>query len=247
MSARALETPVENTSSEPWPRGVSIKPQFSIGNVVTRLKNEFPALSISKVRYLEEQGIVEPARSASGYRKFSAADIERLRYCLTAQRDTFKPISTIRDELKALDAGQEVAVVPVARIVSEDGVAVEPVSGSTVTRRDLEDFSGATTDFLNRLAEVGLLVSDSRGRYPASSVKLVRTLMQLNAGGVPIKNLRFIATFASRLSSILETGSPVTRGRSVEGERQRARSHDLARLATQAAELLVGQEIDNRF
>ena len=90
-----------------WPHDADHSPELSIGRVVDALKDEFPAISLSKVRYLESEGLVSPARTGSGYRKYSAADVERLRYVLTEQRDSFTPLSVIRGQLDALDAGHE--------------------------------------------------------------------------------------------------------------------------------------------
>ena len=100
-SQRRLES--EPTAGT-WPVGVSTKPVFSIGKVVEQVKGEFPTVSVSKLRFLEDQGIVSPARTASGYRKYSAADIERVRYCLSRQRDSFLPLRLIREQLAQLDA-----------------------------------------------------------------------------------------------------------------------------------------------
>src|SRR5215471_7641151 len=73
--------------------------QFGIGEVLSQLRGEFPDISPSKIRFLEAEGLIEPARSSSGYRRFSAADIERLRYILTMQRDSYLPLRVIRERL----------------------------------------------------------------------------------------------------------------------------------------------------
>ena len=101
-----------------WPHDADHSPELSIGRVVDALKDEFPAISLSKVRYLESEGLVSPARTGSGYRKYSAADVERLRYVLTEQRDSFTPLSVIRAQLAALDAGCVQAVSTIARLES---------------------------------------------------------------------------------------------------------------------------------
>ena len=80
--------------SDPSARG-----QFGIGEVLAQLRPEFADISTSKIRFLEAEGLIEPARSRSGYRRFSAADIERLRYILTMQRDSYLPLRVIRDRL----------------------------------------------------------------------------------------------------------------------------------------------------
>lgn len=83
VAASARRSAQLETTAASWPAGVSTKPVFSIGKVVERVKGEFPTISVSKLRFLEDQGIVSPARTASGYRKYSAADIERVRFaCL---------------------------------------------------------------------------------------------------------------------------------------------------------------------
>ena len=87
MNARAQRKVTEETI-EPWPRGISREPELSIGQLVERLKGEFPAITQSKVRFLEDKGLVVPARTLAGYRKYSRADIERLRYVLASQRDS---------------------------------------------------------------------------------------------------------------------------------------------------------------
>ena len=94
-----------------WPHDADHSPELSIGRVVEELAEEFPAISLSKVRYLESEGLVNPARTGAGYRKYSAADVERLRYVLAEQRDSFTPLSVIRSQLDALDAGHSPHVV----------------------------------------------------------------------------------------------------------------------------------------
>ena len=80
---------------------------MSIGEVLNRLRPDFPDVSISKIRFLESEGLVEPERTASGYRKFSYADLERLRYILTAQRDHYYPLKVIKEHLDAMERGLE--------------------------------------------------------------------------------------------------------------------------------------------
>ncbi len=80
---------------------------LAIGEVLSRLRPDFPDITISKIRFLEAEGLVEPERTGSGYRKFSRADVDRLRYVLTAQRDHYLPLRVIREHLAALDRGLE--------------------------------------------------------------------------------------------------------------------------------------------
>ena len=85
---------------------------MSIGEVLTQLRADFPDVTISKIRFLESEGLVEPARTPSGYRKFSHADVGRLHYVLATQRDHYLPLRVIKDHLDALDRGLEPPAVP---------------------------------------------------------------------------------------------------------------------------------------
>uniref|UniRef100_UPI0036F21E2E transcriptional regulator FtsR n=1 Tax=Fodinicola feengrottensis TaxID=435914 RepID=UPI0036F21E2E len=85
------------------------RPSMSIGEVLERLRSEFPDITISKLRYLESEGLVEPERTAAGYRKYTHADLARLRYVLLAQRDYYMPLKVIREQLDALDRGEQPA------------------------------------------------------------------------------------------------------------------------------------------
>ena len=107
---------------EPWPRGISRRASMRISDVLASLQIEFPAVTTSKLRFLEEQGLVEPVRTAAGYRQYSPADIERLRFVLRQQRDRYMPLKVIGERLAALDAGEEDEPAPRARLATRDGV-----------------------------------------------------------------------------------------------------------------------------
>ena len=92
---------------EPWPQGISRRATMRISDVLRALRAEFPHVSHSKLRFLEEQGLIEPVRTASGYRQYSPADVERLRFVLVEQRDRYLPLKVIKDRLAALDAGTD--------------------------------------------------------------------------------------------------------------------------------------------
>src|ERR687886_1404643 len=106
---------------------------MSIGEVLTTLRPDFPDVTISKIRFLEEQGLIDPERTPSGYRKFAHRDVERLRFVLSVQRDHYLPLRVIRDHLDALDAGLDPPPLPgaprVPRLVP-DAPAEAPTSWS---------------------------------------------------------------------------------------------------------------------
>ena len=91
---------------------VPARAYLSIGEVLGKLRGDFPDITISKIRFLESEGLIEPQRTPSGYRKFTGVDLERLRYVLTAQRDQYLPLRVIKENLDALDRGLEPAALP---------------------------------------------------------------------------------------------------------------------------------------
>src|SRR3954452_12616434 len=88
-------------------QSASSRARLSIGEVLSQLRGDFPGLNISKIRFLEAEGLIEPERTPSGYRKFSHQDVERLRYVLTCQREHYLPLKVIREHLDAIDRGLE--------------------------------------------------------------------------------------------------------------------------------------------
>jgi DNA-binding transcriptional MerR regulator len=128
-------------SAQSWPAGLSHRASYSISAVLDALAREFPELSVSKLRYLEDQGLVSPERTASGYRRYSEADVERVAWVLTQQRDHFLPLKVIRARLRELDAAGEraessprwprpapVDLQDVAIVTGEDQARVEAVA-----------------------------------------------------------------------------------------------------------------------
>ena len=236
----ARRRPQPEPKATAWPAGVSTKPVFSIGKVVDRVKGEFPTISVSKLRFLEDQGIVSPARTASGYRKYSAADIERVRFCLSRQRDSFLPLRVIREQLAQLDAGRSLSQVPsspqAARLVASEGqlVAASAPDGA-LTTRELLDLSGVSTEELDSFVQAGLVSPDLSGRFPARSHQIVKLASILVEQGIPPRQLRFLKTSALRLLDLVErAASPVTyRANSVAKARHLAETQELSEAAAQ--------------
>ncbi|MFJ1455022.1 MerR family transcriptional regulator [Nocardia sp. N2S4-5] len=104
------------TGAAQWTRG-----GMSIGSVLDLLRPDFPDITISKIRFLESEGLVSPERTPSGYRRFSVADVERLRFVLTAQRDQYLPLKVIKEQLEAIDSGAATLGVREARARAADG------------------------------------------------------------------------------------------------------------------------------
>ncbi|MEH6382596.1 MAG: MerR family transcriptional regulator, partial [Dietzia cercidiphylli] len=146
--------------------GATEEGHLSIGGVIALLSPEFPDLTVSKVRFLENEGLVTPERTASGYRRFSVGDRERLRYVLTAQRDRYLPLKVIREELEALDSaiadGSTTALLPRPGGDGVPGSTPDDFRSDTVlrlTREDVVEQSGVDAELVGSLVDAGLIVA----------------------------------------------------------------------------------------
>jgi len=136
---------------------------MSIGEVLARLREDFPDVTISKLRFLEAEGLVEPVRTAAGYRKYAAADVERLSFVLAAQRDRFLPLRVIRDHLAALDRGEP--AVPLDYGFDGDAYPVratpdgedDPATGGPLRRDEMLARTGLSDVELTELEDAGLV------------------------------------------------------------------------------------------
>lgn len=219
-------------TDNPWPRGVSREPIYGIGQLVKILTREFPATTVSKVRFLEDLGLVTPHRTASGYRKYSDADKERVRFVLARQRDTFAPNRVIGEELAALDAGHDVETMPHARLVSSEGRPVEAPTGRALTVNEVADYSGCNLEQLQAFVKLGLIAPDLGGRFSTGTVKVVKLLSSLVVAGVPAQMLRSVRNGAERNADIIDQVVSASYRRDRPGERARgeARADDLGEL-----------------
>ncbi|HEY5114491.1 MAG TPA: MerR family transcriptional regulator [Nakamurella sp.] len=188
---------------------MSSNPSFSIGAVLTRLKPEFPDLAMSKIRFLESEGLVTPHRTPSGYRQFSAADVERLRYVLAAQRDHYLPLRVIKDQLDAIDRGLEPGT-PEARLPRSlqvaDGPSPRDFAGTPqvrMTRAELLAQSGLTATSLAELEQFGLIGAGPGGYFDADSVLVAGTAADLLAVGLEPRHLRSFRTSADREATLI--------------------------------------------
>ena len=134
---------VENGGSDRNPRDVKSR---TIGQVLSQLDLEFPGISASKIRFLEERGLVHPSRTETGYRKYSQTDIERLRYILTMQRDHYMPLKVIRQHLEDMEAGRVLNSMPatVSEDVLDTVLGPNEQEGRTYTLRELAEYANTT-------------------------------------------------------------------------------------------------------
>jgi DNA-binding transcriptional MerR regulator len=169
-----------------------------IGAVCRQLRGEFPDISISKIRYLEEQGLLAPKRTQGGYRLFDEDAVERLRTILRLQRDEFLPLRVIRQELASPAAGKSRRKRRAAGLTGEE----EELSAT-----ELLESSEATPQLLRELEEYGLLQARGNGadkRYSAGDAEVAGVCAQLASFGIGPRNLRAFRTAADREASLLE-------------------------------------------
>jgi DNA-binding transcriptional MerR regulator len=198
---------------------------MSIGQVLEALITEFPAVSISKLRYLEEQSLVQPARTPSGYRKYSAADVERLRFILSSQRDHFWPLKVIRAKLEALDAGA---------LTAEGGTVLEAprpraLGGAPAGLEELATLSGATAQFVAEVAREAGAQPGAGGSADTALLQAVEAAAELAGHGLELRHLRGVFQAAARQADLVESAAAAQRGRGSAGrERAAAHAHELA-------------------
>jgi DNA-binding transcriptional MerR regulator len=186
----------------------------TIGAVCGRLREEFPDISISKIRYLEDQGLLAPRRTPGGYRLFSEEDIERLEIILRLQRDEFLPLRVIRQELAS-------RLSPSRRRRKPTDLAEHDAA---VDLRELCDRGGITGDLARDLEEYGLIAASVRGGerfYTDGDVEIALACQRLAASGMDARHLRTFRTTADRAAGLIEqVASPALRSRSPERHQQ---------------------------
>jgi len=201
---------------------------LTIGTVCNRLQDEFPEVSISKIRYLEDQGLLNPRRTQGGYRLFSEDDVERLETILRLQRDESLPLRVIKEELEA-GAGKQ----------RRRRRSVVDVGEEELDLAELCERAGITAERARELEEYWLLeprVEDGQRIYAESDAEIAAACEALARFGIAPRNLRAFRTAADRESSLLEAViGPALRSRTAE--RRQAALGDLQRLAQSAQEL----------
>lgn len=213
---------------------------MSIGELIEALRPDFPDVSISKIRYLEAEGLIEPSRTPAGYRRFTHSDIARLRYVLTAQRDQYLPLRVIKDNLAAMDRGKVPSGYPgrggVLRLAPsaeplDDELTDDPDDVVRLTRAELLDQAGIESGLLDELESFGFI---SRRMGPApydrDALMVASLVRELGAYGLEPRHLRAVRTAADReiglvqqvVTPLLRRGGPDARARAEDAARELA-------------------------
>lgn len=173
---------------------------MTIGEVVERLQGPYPDLSISKIRFLEEEGLVSPERTAGGYRKFASTDVARIELILRLQKEHFLPLAIIREKLADYDKGKLPAEFRGA-VATAEGAGIAPEAGDAIPLEEVPSALGLPTSFITELAEFGLvqLEEGERGKQlTAGDVRIAHVCWDMRRFGVDPRHLRMYETFASR-------------------------------------------------
>jgi DNA-binding transcriptional MerR regulator len=205
----------------------SVGVRHNIGEVLDVLRPDFPGITIPKIRFLEDKGLIKPERTPAGYRKFSAEDVERLRYVLRMQRDHYLPLKVIGEHLDAIDRGLEpppldvvVPTVPQVALSSDGLPSAESFSrrdNLRLSRRELLKIAEVSEELLAELEQFGL-ISPTRGtgHYDTDALVIAKTARELADFGFEPRHLRAFKSAADREVGLVEqVVAPHKRGRDV--------------------------------
>lgn len=206
---------------------VPARAYLSIGEVLTKLRGDFSDITISKIRFLESEGLIEPQRTPSGYRKFTAADLDRLRYVLLLQRDQYLPLRVIKENLEALDRGLQPAPAgglasPRPTLTPVDNGAPPESFGATsdlrLSRDELLQASGLIDHQLVELESLGFIAL--RGRhYDSDALAIGLAVAEMAGFGIEARHLRSFKSAADREIGLIEQViTPILRQKSAESK-----------------------------
>lgn len=216
-------------------------PGMSIGAVLELLRPDFPDVSISKIRFLEDRGLITPERTGSGYRRFTAYDCARLRFILTAQRDQYLPLKVIKAQLDAQPDGElpSAGGYGAPRLVAAAGAEQSGRSSDVapaqirLSREDLLERSGVGPDLLTALVKNGVIKSGPAGFFDEHAVVIAQCAHALAEFGVEPRHLRAFRSAADRQSDLIaQIAGPLdTTGRSGSRDRADELAREVAALA----------------
>jgi DNA-binding transcriptional MerR regulator len=193
--------------------------------VLDRLRPDFPGITIPKIRFLEDKGLIKPERTPAGYRKFTAEDLERLRYILRMQRDHYLPLRVIGEHLDAIDRGLEpppieavVPTVPKVALAADGLPSPESFSRTDnvrLSRKELLKIADVSEALLDQLEQYGLIVPRTgTGHYDTDALVVARSARELADFGFEPRHLRAFKTAADREIGLVEqVVAPLKRGR----------------------------------
>ncbi len=225
------------------PAGVASGPLgagvLNIGEVLRELAADFPQVTASKIRFLEEKGLIAPQRTRAGYRKYAAHDVERLRFVLALQRDQYLPLKVIKDYVDAIDRGEQPDSLPggmslAPRVVSDQLSLELNAHARRLTSETLAAEAGASRSLVDDLVSFGLITAVDN-RFDEHALKITRACVQLEGHGIEPRHLRPFRAAADRELGLVErVVAPLTSRKDVASK---ARAAETAR---EISELCLG-------
>ena len=201
---------------------------LSIGEVLETIRPDFPDVSISKIRFLEAEGLIAPERTGSGYRKFYDSDVKRLRYILSLQRDHFLPLKVIRERLAEFESNGGEPAAPAAppqgTRATEAPAPSRDLGDVSLSRAELKKTAGLSDDQLSGLEEFGLLAA-GKERFDGDDLTIAKAAKGLFEFGVEPRHMRMFRQLAEREASFVEQiVTPMARKKDRDAQRAAARS-----------------------
>ncbi|HAX81966.1 MAG TPA: MerR family transcriptional regulator [Actinobacteria bacterium] len=218
---------------------------LSIGGAVALLQNEFPDATISKIRFLETEGLIHPPRTKSGYREFGPADLERIRYILRQQRDHFLPLRVIKGRLSSWDRGQETVPAPPP---GPPAAAYFATTARALTAAEAAESAGAPLDLIGELVKHGVLdpaQATPEARFDNDDVAVIRAAYRMVGHGLEARHLRAMRLGANREVDLFrQLTAALLRHATPSGRRQAGEMlADVAQAAREMQEAMVRSEL----
>ncbi len=248
MASTDLDTPELVPPEPPAPEDERPRQKaVTIGSVCKALQAEFPDISISKIRYLEDQKLLTPRRTQGGYRLYTQSDIQRLRTILRLQRDEFLPLRVIRQELAGGRAEREVAAPSENRTLRRTSVTARD-GGAMYSLEDVVEETGADPALIRELVDYGVIKGETRGAvryFDETEREIVRAVSELARYGVGGRNLRVFRSSADREAQLLQSIlAPALRSRNPARRKEAIEAlENLASVTTHLKHLLLIRDL----
>jgi len=210
--------------------GAGSRPRLNIGQVLDQLRSDYPGVTIPKIRFLEDKGLIKPERTPAGYRKFSDDDVDRLRYILRMQRDHYLPLKVIGEHLDAMDRGLEpppiesvVPTVPSVALATDGLPSAESFrrrSDLRLSRRELLKVAEISDELLGQLEQFGLVTPRSgTGQFDSDALVIAQAARELAEFGFEPRHLRAFRNAADREVGLVEqVVTPMRNGRDASAQ-----------------------------
>ncbi|MDY6794320.1 MAG: MerR family transcriptional regulator [Actinomycetota bacterium] len=231
-----------------------LKGMMSIGDLLKSLKSEFPELTISKIRFLESEGLISPERTRSGYRKFSQADTQRLRFILKLQKEKYLPLKVIREKIGELESGKARAGDLVPGMVGslEMGEELATYNNATILKENIAQVLDVPLSFIETLEDYGLISShegDEGPYFDKTDVKILRIAKEFSRYGLEPRHMRMYENLTDREAMAFEQIiMPALKSNDAEAKRRALDNLlQLVNLSRELKDLLLKNRVKEHF